>query len=186
QLHEVVEDPLDVVEGVRAIRVARELDLLPGAQLGEKLSSELGSLVLEPLELRLERPVRLDHFAQLANPGDDVDDGLFERQYVTGGRHRESSYNASTGRGWPPAPGSAHFRDSARLFAQDVEASHRLLFALERTRLDLFDLEPVADARQGHLAENDLARRRAGAEARARVRGVADHGVRERLRAADV
>src|ERR1019366_1155439 len=60
------------------------------------------------------------------------------------------------------------------------------LFSLERSRLDLFELEARAQLRQRGLADDDLPRRRARAEPRARVRGVADGGVRERLRAADI
>ena len=57
KLDEVREDPIDVVERVRAVRVPGELHLLPRRQIREELARELARLVFEPPELRLERAV---------------------------------------------------------------------------------------------------------------------------------
>src|SRR5258708_26201780 len=80
----------------------------------------------------------------------------------------------------------AHFGHRARLFAHDVEAAHRLLFSLERAGFDLFDLETASQARQRGLADHDLPGERARAKSRARVRRIADDGVRERLGASHI
>ena len=68
QLEEVVEDPLDVVERVRPVGMARELDRLPDL-LGARLLLELVELILEPLELACElRTAQELHAAELTEP----------------------------------------------------------------------------------------------------------------------
>ncbi len=53
QLEPVVEDPLDVIERVRALLVPGELDALPDLLVGGVLAETL-ELTLEALELRGE------------------------------------------------------------------------------------------------------------------------------------
>src|SRR5262249_21935949 len=65
QLEEVLEDPLDVVEGVRTSRVTRELDRLPDLLRG-RISLELIELILQARELTAElRATQELHAAEL-------------------------------------------------------------------------------------------------------------------------
>jgi hypothetical protein len=84
QLLPVLEEKLDVVERVGAVRVARELDLLPRAEIGEELASEAARLLLEATQLGLEVVVRLGELAELLDPRDQLDDRLLEGEDVRG------------------------------------------------------------------------------------------------------
>ena len=54
-LHPIGEEHLNVIEGVRTLRMARDLGFLPGAQMGVNLAAEVLKLAPEPLDLG--RPV---------------------------------------------------------------------------------------------------------------------------------
>ena len=92
---------LDVVERVGAVRVPRELHLLPRRELGEELARELGRLVLEPPQLGLEGAVAARELAQLAHARDELDDGLLEGEDVTRGHRRRGPADLRPGR--PPS-----------------------------------------------------------------------------------
>ena len=65
KLEEVVEDPLDVVERVRTVGMARELDRLPDL-LGARVGTEVVELVLQARELTAElRAAQELHAAEL-------------------------------------------------------------------------------------------------------------------------
>ena len=91
ELDPVLEDAIDVVERVGPVLVPRELHLLPRREAREELARELRRLVFEALQLGLERAVGARHFAELAEPRHEVDDGLLERQNMAvvahGGGH---------------------------------------------------------------------------------------------------
>src|SRR5262249_36446620 len=83
ELDEVLEQELDVVEGVGTRRVARQLHLLPRRQLGEDLLLELARLPLEPLDLvgEVDRPAR--QLAQLVDLPLQLDDGPLELEHLS-------------------------------------------------------------------------------------------------------
>ena len=89
QLDEIGERAVDVVKCERPVGMARELNLLPGGELGEELAGELGGLVLQAAQLRLEGAIASGQFAELAHPRYEVDDRLFEGENVRRGGHGE-------------------------------------------------------------------------------------------------
>ena len=82
QLHEVLEQTLDVVVRVGAIRMARELHLLHRRKLGENLAREFRGFVLEPLELGSKTIIFVRKLAQLTDARDELHDGTLEGQDV--------------------------------------------------------------------------------------------------------
>ena len=120
ELAEPGEEPLDVVERVGPVRVPRELDLLPGRELGEELAREARGLLLEPAELRLERAIGAGELAQLAHAGHQLDDGLLEGQDVAARRSIAARHQLTV------------CATGAELLAHHVEDAQRLLFALQR------------------------------------------------------
>ena len=60
--------------------MTRQLDLLDGGQLAQQLSGDLRCLLLEELELCLNRAVRLREFTQVAHPIQEFDDRFLKRQ----------------------------------------------------------------------------------------------------------
>src|SRR5690606_18284498 len=74
----------------------------------------------------------------------------------------------------------------AVLLADHVEDLEGLGLALDLRRRELDDLEMVSHRAEGVLADDDLTRVGDRAQARAGVHGIADHGVLERLAAAEV
>src|SRR5262249_2287630 len=77
---ELLEQDVDVVQGVRPRRVARQLDLLPRRKLGEDLLLQLARLVLQALDLvaEIDRPLR--QLLQLVDLLFQVDDRPLELQ----------------------------------------------------------------------------------------------------------
>ena len=88
QLEEVLEDPLDVVERVRPVRVPSELDRLPDL-LGARVRPDVVELILEARELTAElRAAQELHAAELTEP-------LAQPQFVLV-RHYESANSLSS------------------------------------------------------------------------------------------
>src|SRR3954471_1303530 len=84
---------------------------------------------------------------------------------------------------------SSPYRDrnlNTRVQALHVEHAEGFLLPLEVCRWQLLINELAAELGQRRLAHQDLPGVGHAAQARAGVRGVTDHGVGERLRAADV
>jgi hypothetical protein len=98
ELHEILEQALDVIVGVGAIRMPRELHLLHRRKLGEDLACQLGGLVLEPLELGTKTVVFMRELAQLAHARDELHDGTLEGQDVShsGGTLPRDGYAVET------------------------------------------------------------------------------------------
>jgi hypothetical protein len=134
------EERFDVIERVRPVRVARELDLLPGAEVGEELAGDARGLVFQATELPLERTVALGELAQLAHTGDQVDDGLFEGE-------NERCHGGNRGKPSTEARGS---RRGVRLGATDVRRGV--------TRVDFTVIDVRRDATRVHFIVIDVRR----------------------------
>ena len=90
QRRELVEQALHVVEEVRPARMARDLDLLPGRQLGVGVADEGVGAILEPDDLRLDlhRRVFLGELLQLNDLAFDLGNRTLEFQIGVHGDSR--------------------------------------------------------------------------------------------------
>ena len=135
----VVEQVLDVVERVRAIRVARELHLLPGRELGEELAREPRRLLLEAPQLGLERDGRSARAraARLTRVTSSTTGFSKGRTY--------SERHSTSVRTFLPRD----LRLAALGFSRfTLKMRMRLLLALQVGRAELLDLEAAAAARR--------------------------------------
>src|SRR5262245_29954610 len=103
ELHEVLEEQADEVEGVRPLRVAGDLRPLPGGETSVDLLLEPAETLLELADL-VARRLRVRRGAQLAQALFDLDERAFEVKLV---RHTRRVYcpARADSRPWPPAPG---------------------------------------------------------------------------------
>src|SRR5262249_13968425 len=103
ELHEVLEEQADEVEGVRPLRVAGDLRSLPGGEARVDLLLEAAETLLELADL-VARRLRVRRGAQLAQALFDLDERTFELKLV---RHTRGVYcrARADSRPWPPAPG---------------------------------------------------------------------------------
>src|SRR5512145_2734838 len=106
QLEPVVEDPLDVVERVRTLVVAGELDRAPDL-LVRGLLAEALDLPLQPLELRGElRPAQELDARELGEPVSQPELGVLRHGAVPNSRNSRARVERSSARGttastWP-------------------------------------------------------------------------------------
>src|SRR5262249_51766489 len=102
ELHEVLEEQADEVEGVRPLRVAGDLRPLPGGEAPVDPLLEPAETLLELADL-LARRLRVRRSAQLAQALFDLDERAFEVKLV---RHTRGVYcpARADSRPWPPAP----------------------------------------------------------------------------------
>ncbi len=106
KLEEVVEDPLDVVEGVRPVDVSRELDRLPDL-LRRRIGAKVVELVLKARELaRQLRAAQELHAAELTEALAQPHFGLVRHQVRANRRRSCASVPRRSDRGtiasrWP-------------------------------------------------------------------------------------
>ena len=88
QLDEIVDKAGDIVDEVRAFRVARDLRLLPGIEMGVGLSPPFGDAAAQRGDLGVERARTLGfgELRQLFELGLEIGDRAFEIQIVGGHR----------------------------------------------------------------------------------------------------
>jgi hypothetical protein len=83
QFVEFGENPLDVIETVRALGVARHLDDIPGTEIGIDFFSKAGAFFPQVVYLRAEIDIGVGaHQLQFLNLHLKFGDGLFEVQEV--------------------------------------------------------------------------------------------------------
>ncbi|MNN27733.1 hypothetical protein D3C81_1412760 [compost metagenome] len=95
QFHEVGEQALEVVDEVRALRVARDLGAHPRVKIGVGLDAQGVGLLAQGGDLGLERAAGRGQMRQLRDLGFQLGDGLFEFEVVRG--HKASVRRK---RGW--------------------------------------------------------------------------------------
>ena len=160
QLEEVVEDPLDVVERVRPLGVARELDRLPDL-LGSRIGPKLVELLLQARELAGElRATQELHAAELTEPLAQPHFGLAGHQVRANSLRSRASVSRSSDRGtiasrWPNR--RVRLREPevvGKLLASRLGDDARPRERHERPGLGQHDVAEAREARQ------DSARRR--------------------------